>query len=65
MQEKTAGGGPVKYRGLFQTIVLIAREEGVARLYRGLLPRMLRVPPGMAITWAVTDSVVAHVEKQG
>lgn len=28
-------------------------KQGVARLYRGLLPRLLRVPPGMAITWCV------------
>lgn len=47
IQEKGAGSGPAKYRGLFQTMFVIAREEGVARLYRGLLPRMLRVPPGM------------------
>lgn len=41
------GSGPPKYRGVFQTIFVIAREEGVARLFRGLLPRLLRVPPGM------------------
>lgn len=47
VQEKTAAAGPPKYRGIFQSMVVIVREEGVARLYRGLLPRMLRVPPGM------------------
>lgn len=31
----------------------IATQEGVGKLYRGLLPRLLRVPPGMAITWCV------------
>ena len=47
IQEKVVGSGPPKYRGLFQTMFVIVREEGVARLYRGLLPRLLRVPPGM------------------
>ncbi len=47
MQEKTATGAPLKYKGPFSAMVLIVREEGVGQLYRGLLPRMLRVPPGM------------------
>lgn len=63
VQEKTAGGAPPKYRGLFHAMGVIAKEEGVGQLYRGLLPRMLRVPPGMAITWAVTDQVVHIYEK--
>ena len=62
VQEKVAGEGSAKYRGVFQTMVLIAREEGFMTLYKGLLPRMLRVPPGMAITWGVTDFVVQKYE---
>lgn len=49
-QEKTAAAGGPKYRGLIHAMVLIMREEGVGRLYRGLLPRLLRVPPGMVCT---------------
>jgi hypothetical protein len=49
----TKGKGRPQYRGIFHGIYTIAKEEGVARLYRGLLPRLLRVPPGMAITWCV------------
>ena len=47
------GKGRPQYRGILHGIYTIAKEEGVARLYRGLLPRLLRVPPGMAITWCV------------
>lgn len=47
VQEKTAGGGPQRYRGLFHGMYTIAKEEGFMQLYRGLLPRVLRVPPGM------------------
>jgi len=64
VQEKIAGGAVPKYRGLFQTMVVIAREEGFMQLYRGLLPRILRVPPGMAITWGVTDQFVQLYEKK-
>lgn len=45
-------------------MVVIAREEGFMQLYRGLLPRILRVPPGMAITWGVTDQFVQMYERK-
>lgn len=53
--QKSACGtkGRPHYKGIAHGIYTIAKEEGVARLYRGLLPRLLRVPPGMAITWCV------------
>jgi solute carrier family 25 (mitochondrial citrate transporter), member 1 len=60
VQEK---GGPARYRGMMHAMVTIPREEGFATLYKGLLPRILRVPPGMAITWAVTDQLVQLYEK--
>jgi hypothetical protein len=44
VQEKS---GVQKYRGLLHGLVTIPREEGFLRLYRGLLPRVMRVPPGM------------------
>lgn len=64
VQEKLAGGAAPKYYGLFQTMLVIAREEGFMQLYRGLLPRILRVPPGMAITWGVTDQFVQMYERK-
>ena len=45
-QEK--GEGPVRYRGLLDALVKIPREEGLLALWKGLLPRLMRIPPGQA-----------------
>jgi hypothetical protein len=48
VQEKAAAGGAApRYRGMVHGITTIFREEGFMALYKGLLPRILRVPPGM------------------
>lgn len=48
VQEKAAAGGVApRYRGMVHGITTIFREEGFMALYKGLLPRILRVPPGM------------------
>ncbi|XP_074290184.1 mitochondrial uncoupling protein 2-like [Silene latifolia] len=36
------GGGPVKYQGMFGTIKTIAREEGLAALWKGVIPGLHR-----------------------
>jgi len=58
-QEKGAG---TQYTGFFNCIARVAREEGPGALYKGLLPRLLRIPPGQAITWAVADQVINAYE---
>ena len=45
-QEK--GEGPLRYRGLLDALVKIPREEGLLALWKGLLPRLMRIPPGQA-----------------
>lgn len=50
-------GRPV-YTGVAHALYTIATQEGIPTLYRGLLPRLLRVPPGMAVTWGVSDQLV-------
>lgn len=40
-------GGVLKYNGLFSSMATIVKEEGFMTLYKGLLPRLMRVPPGM------------------
>ena len=45
-QEK--GDGPVRYRGLLDALLKIPREEGLLALWKGLLPRLMRIPPGQA-----------------
>lgn len=61
-QEK--GEGPVRYRGLLHALVTIPREEGIRAMYKGLLPRLLRIPPGQAIVWAVSDQITGSFERQ-
>ena len=45
-----AGAAP-KYTGMLSTMAVIAREEGLGALWKGLVPRLARVAPGQAITW--------------
>ena len=49
-QEKAlhAGGGQMKYKGLFHALMVIPKEEGIRALWKGLLPRLMRIPPGNA-----------------
>jgi solute carrier family 25 citrate transporter 1 len=63
-QERAQGTAP-KYRGLLHALTLIPREEGVRVLWKGLVPRLLRIPPGQAITWAAADQLVGLYERGG
>lgn len=57
-QEKS---GVVKYKGFFDVLVQTVRGEGILALWKGLLPRLMRIPPGQAIVWAVADQIIhAH-----
>merc|ERR1719394_2049251 len=40
--EMKSGGSNVKYRGMIQTAIGIAREEGFFHLWRGILPALYR-----------------------
>lgn len=31
---------------------------------QGLLPRLMRIPPGQAIVWAVSDQITGHFERR-
>ena len=57
------GGGELRYKGFVHALVTIPREEGIRALYKGLLPRLMRIPPGQAITWAVADQVIGMFER--
>nr|POE90230.1 putative mitochondrial carrier [Quercus suber] len=50
--------GNVKYRGLVNCFVTVFREEGMASLYGGLVPHMLRVVPSAAIMFGVYEGVL-------
>lgn len=49
--------GEIKYRKCFATIATIYKEEGFFALYKGLLPKILRLGPGGAIMFLVYEHV--------
>jgi solute carrier family 25, member 33/36 len=50
--------GRLKYTGLMQCFRLIFHEEGMAALYGGLVPHMLRVVPSAAIMFGTYETVL-------
>ena len=54
-QEKS---GNLRYRGFLHALITIPKEEGIRAMWKGLLPRLMRIPPGQAIVWAVSDQIV-------
>lgn len=57
-------GGEVRYKGMIHAIRTIHAEEGLVALWKGLLPRLMRIPPGQAIMWAVADQVIGLYERR-
>lgn len=62
--QATDGSGEARYRGMVHAIRMIYKEEGLLALWKGLLPRLMRLPPGQAIMWAVADQVTGFYEKK-
>ncbi|KAL3700971.1 hypothetical protein R1sor_018993 [Riccia sorocarpa] len=56
--------GNTRYKGMVDAIRRISVEEGPRALWKGLLPRLMRIPPGQAIMWAVADQVTGLYEKR-
>ncbi|XP_026752611.2 mitochondrial 2-oxodicarboxylate carrier [Galleria mellonella] len=56
--------GIVKYISTTGAIVLVYREEGFRALYKGLLPKVLRLGPGGAIMLVVYDYVYHFLENR-
>merc|ERR1711934_10822 len=52
-------GGVSKYRGTVHCLMETAKTEGVTALYRGTLPRMMKVSAGQAITFAAYEQFSA------
>ncbi|XP_071963115.1 mitochondrial 2-oxodicarboxylate carrier-like [Antedon mediterranea] len=50
--------GHIKYKTCLRTIHTVYVEEGVKALYKGLLPKMLRLGPGGAIMLLVNEHVL-------
>jgi solute carrier family 25 (mitochondrial citrate transporter), member 1 len=47
--------------GIVQAIPVIAREEGVRALWKGITPRLMRIMPGQAITFMTYEWVSKHM----
>jgi solute carrier family 25 citrate transporter 1 len=54
-------GKTPKYTGLVQACVVIAREEGLLALWKGITPRLLRIMPGQAITFMTYEFVINKI----
>lgn len=56
--------GNIRYKGTLNTICIIYRNEGFRALYKGLLPKVLRLGPGGAIMLVVYDYMHAYLTKK-
>uniref|UniRef100_A0AAV1UPQ2 EF-hand domain-containing protein n=1 Tax=Peronospora matthiolae TaxID=2874970 RepID=A0AAV1UPQ2_9STRA len=63
MAQETAAGAGGKYKGMVDAMVVIAKEEGITALYKGLVPRLTRLCPSYGIQWLVMDKVTEHFSK--
>ena len=63
MSQVIKQGIQAKYTGFIQATVVIAREEGISALYKGLGVRLARVAPGQAIMWAVVTRITSMYEE--
>uniref|UniRef100_A0A674EL97 Mitochondrial 2-oxodicarboxylate carrier n=1 Tax=Salmo trutta TaxID=8032 RepID=A0A674EL97_SALTR len=55
--------GEIKYRTCFQTMGLVYREEGYLALYKGLIPKIMRLGPGGAVMLLVYEYVSGWLNK--
>ena len=44
---------------------MIAKEEGIKALWKGITPRLLRIMPGQAITFMTYEAVSTQMDKLG
>ncbi|CAO3636505.1 unnamed protein product [Cunninghamella blakesleeana] len=57
------GEGPKKYNWAISSVVTVAKEEGVAALYRGFTAKVLRLGPGGGVLLVVFESVSSFLRK--
>lgn len=57
-------GAPPKYRGIVQSMRLIAREEGLCELYAEIGTHLARVVPNAAVMLLTFEATVNYIEKR-
>ena len=40
-----------EYKSIWDAVTIIVRQEGMAGLYKGIVPNLLKVAPSMASSW--------------
>ncbi|XP_069588061.1 mitochondrial 2-oxodicarboxylate carrier [Ranitomeya imitator] len=55
--------GVIKYRSCRKTIITVYKEEGFLALYKGLLPKIMRLGPGGAVMLLVYEYSYAWLQK--
>jgi len=61
LRQTPTENGRLKYTGLLQCFRLVFKEEGLAALYGGLVPHMLRVVPNAAIMFGTYEAVLRYM----
>ncbi|KAK8747007.1 hypothetical protein OTU49_016943 [Cherax quadricarinatus] len=56
--------GEIKYKTTFGSILLVYREEGFCALYKGMVPKVLRLGPGAGIMMIVYENVHNYLSKK-
>ncbi|XP_064920109.1 mitochondrial 2-oxodicarboxylate carrier isoform X3 [Columba livia] len=54
--------GEIKYRTCFKTMATVYKEEGFLALYKGLVPKIMRLGPGGAVMLLVYEYVYAWLQ---
>ncbi|XP_051662488.1 mitochondrial 2-oxodicarboxylate carrier isoform X2 [Manacus candei] len=54
--------GEIKYRTCFKTMATVYKEEGFLALYKGLLPKIMRLGPGGAVMLLIYEYVYAWLQ---
>lgn len=52
-----------KYNWTYPALLTVAREEGVAALYKGFVPKVLRLGPGGGVLLLVVEATLAIFRK--
>jgi len=60
--ERIQGVKP-KYNWTYPALVTIAREEGLAALYKGFIPKVLRLAPGGGVLLLVVEFTLGVFRK--
>lgn len=53
----------MQYSSITQSCRRIAEEEGIAALWKGLTPRLMRIMPGQAITFMTYEFVCKQLQR--